>query len=358
MSGSIHRFFLAWVVTTMGLALVSGITSPASADEAKKEEKKELIVGKWYPSLETGLAFTQGSYSDNWNGGDKGSIVWALIANGTLENQMVPKANWRNTLKLAFGQTHQQKANDSGGRYWEVPQKSTDLIDFESLLRLTLGSYVDPFAAFAFQSQFQDVSDPFGRKLAFNPMQFKESAGIARKFIDTEDKALLSRVGFAFRQNSRKTFVDVEEPLTTSTKTDATNDGGIEWVTDYKTKVLEKKVSWTSKLTVYQPVFYSGRSALKDLSASYLQANGIDPDVAALSTQISSDWENIWSSQITKIISVGLYMRWIYDAYDNSVKPLPTPEGGISNPEAVHFGVRKAGQFKETLSIGITYRFL
>ena len=271
---------------------------------------------------------------------------------------MAPKANWRNTLKLAFGQTHQQKANDSGSRFWETPQKSTDLIDFESLLRLTLGKYVDPFAAIAFQSQFQDASDPLGRKLTLNPMQFKESAGIARKFIDTEERALLSRVGFAFRQSTRKTFTDMEVPLTTSTKTDATNDGGIEWVTDYKAKILEKRISWTSKLTVYQPVFYSEKSALDDLSASFLETNGIDADVASLSTRVSSDWENIWSSQITKIISVGLYTRWIYDAYDNSVKPLPTPEGGISNPEAVRGGVRKAGQFKETMSIGVTYRFL
>ncbi len=188
MFGSIQRYLLAGVATTMVLGICFGVVSTASAEEAKKEEKKELIVGKWYPNLEAGLAFTQGTYSDNWNGGDKGSIVWALIANGTLENQMNQKANWRNTLKLAFGQTHQQKADSSGGRYWETPQKSTDLIDFESLLRLTLGGFVDPFASFAFQSQFQDASDPFGRKLAFNPMQFKESAGIARKFIDTEER--------------------------------------------------------------------------------------------------------------------------------------------------------------------------
>jgi hypothetical protein len=359
MLGSIRRALLAGILTTMGFGLATGIVFPALAEEAKKEdEKKELIVGKWYPTLETGLAFTQGTYTDNWNGGDKGSIVWTLIANSSLENQLTPKANWRNTLKLAFGQTHQQKADTTGSRYWERPQKSTDLIDLESLMRLTLGAFVDPFAAFAFQSQFQDASDPFGRKLAFNPMQFKESAGIARKIIDTDESALLSRVGFTFRQNARKTYLDMEQPLTRSTKSERTNDGGFEWVTDYKSKILEDRISWTSKLIVYQPVFYSGKSALEDLTGDFLLTNGIDPDVAELSTRVSSDWENIWSSQITKVLSVDLYTRWVYDAYDNSVKPLPTPEGGITNPEAVRGAVRRAGQFKETLSIGLTFRFL
>jgi hypothetical protein len=88
-----------------------------------------------------------------------------------------------------------------------------------------------------------------------------------------------------------------------------------------------------------------------------LAAQRIDPDVAALSTRASLDWENIWTSQITKILSVSLYTRWIYDPYDNSVKPIPAAAGALTNQEAVRRAVRKAGQFKETLSIGVTYRF-
>ena len=90
-------------------------------------------------ALEAGLALTQGSYSNNWAGGDKGSIIWTLIANGSVENQLDPKANWLNTLKLAYGQTSQQKADPTGARYWETPQKSTDLINYESLLADTIG---------------------------------------------------------------------------------------------------------------------------------------------------------------------------------------------------------------------------
>jgi len=73
---------------------------------------------------------------------------------------------------------------------------------------------------------------------------------------------------------------------------------------------------------------------------------------------ISTDWENIFTSQITKLISVNLYTRWIYDKYDNTVKPIAAMGGGLSNADAVRAAIRTAGQFKETLSIGITYRFL
>ena len=351
----IRSALIALPAVSAGLILVAGLISRANAEEAKKEEKKELIVGRWYPSLEGGFAFTQGTYTDNWYGGDKGSIVWTLIANGLLENQLDPKANWRNTLKLAFGQTHQQKADPSGARYWETPQKSTDIIDFESLLRLTLGGFVDPFASIAYQSQFQDATDVGGRKLALNPMLVKESAGIARKILDTQDRTLLSRLGFAFRQNSRRTFT--EGAPSAKTKSDNTNDGGFEWVTDYKAKILQNRIGWTSKFTAYQPLFYSGKTDLKDLADAYLEAQGIDRDVAKLSTQVSADWENIWTSQITKMISVSLYTRWIYDAYDNSVRPIPATGGELANPEGVRGAVRRAGQFKETLSIGITYRF-
>lgn len=174
---------------------------------------------------------------------------------------------------------------------------------------------------------------------------------------------MLSRLGFAFRQSSRKLFVYAHPDFAgtddaRSTKSEATNDGGIEWVTDYKAKILEKKISWTSKLTVYQPVFYSGKKALEDLAPEFLAENRIDSDVEKLSTMVSTDWENIFTSQITKMISVNLYTRWVYDAYDNSVKPLPLDEGHLSNPLDVLKAIRKSGQFKETLGINIVYRFL
>ncbi|MBD3160548.1 MAG: DUF3078 domain-containing protein [Candidatus Latescibacteria bacterium] len=340
----------------LGLAVCLVPAAAPAQDDAGDGEKRELVVGKWYPMLETGLNLTQSAYSDNWAGGDKGSIVWTWILNATLENQIDPKVNWYNMLKLAYGQTHQQSVDPEGERRWDEPEKSTDLIDYETIFRFTLGGFVDPFASGRFESQFQDASDPFGRTLALNPLKFKESAGIAKMFFDEEDRSLLSRLGFSFRQSVRRQFES--DPPEDATTSETANDGGIEWITDFKTRILNDRVAWTSKLGFYQPLFYSGKDELEDLTDSQLAAARLPDDVVDYTTTVDIDWENIFTTQITEVISVNLYTRWVYDKYENSVLPLLDDAGDVSNPGAVRGAIRKAGQFKQTLAIGITYRLL
>lgn len=65
-----------------GLLLLAGSAVTARGEDKPDEKKRVLEVGKWYPGLEAGLTMTQSSYTDNWRGGDKGSVVWALIAQG------------------------------------------------------------------------------------------------------------------------------------------------------------------------------------------------------------------------------------------------------------------------------------
>jgi len=320
-----------------------------------RAEDRVLEEGKWYPSMESGVTLTQSAYSDNWAGGDNGSIVWTFITNAGLESQLNSKLHWNNTLKLAYGQTSEQAVGEDGERQWSRPEKSTDLIDLESVVRFTLGGWVDPFASLRIESQFADASDPFGRTLGFNPIKIKESAGIAKQILDEEERSLLTRLGFAFRQSSRK-FYEAAPPEE-STFTESTNDGGLEWVTDYKNKILDDKVSWTSKLTFYQPVFFSGKDDLESFTAQELADLGLDSDIADFGTTLDVDWENIFTTQITEIISVQLYVRYIYDKYDNTVKPV-LEDGTLTNPGVVGAAVRKAGQFKQTLAIGVTYRFL
>jgi hypothetical protein len=347
---TLKRTAMGWGLPVL-LLLAAGLPPPARADEKAVHE-----VGHWYPTAETGLNLTQSSYSDNWSGGDKGSVVWSWIFNGTLKNQFSEKVNWSNELKLAYGQTHQQVEDAQGRRAWGKPEKSTDLIDFETIFRFTLGGWVDPYASGRFQSLFEDASDPLGRTLSFNPLKFQESAGIARQFIDEENRTLLIRLGLALRQSARRLFVD--DTPGSATRTVTGNDGGLEWTTDYKTKVLEDRVTWTAKLTFYKPLFYSGHDDLADQTGAQLAAVGLDPNIADYTTTLDIDWENIFTTQITKLISVNLYVRWVYDKYDNTVLPELNDAGELSNVEAIREAVRKAGQFKQTLALGITYRFL
>lgn len=341
-----------WIFKTLVVAFVFLSLSAA----AFAGEEKQLEIGKWYPTLEAGVTLAQSAYSDNWAGGDKGSLVWTAILNSTLENQLNEKINWSNALKLAFGQTHQQRKASDGERRWDKPEKSTDLVEFDTIFRFTFGWHVDPYVSGRFESQFLDASDPAGRNLTLNPVKFKEAAGFAEHFINEEDRVLMTRVGAALRQTSRRLFTDPSP--STSTESKMTHDGGIEWVTDYKTKIFEDRVSWTSKLIVYQPLFYSEKSKFEDLGPDSLVAWGIDADIADYTTVVDIDWDNIFTTQITKVISVNLYVRWVYDKYDNSVPPKVDAAGNLTNPADVIGATRKAGQFKQTLAIGLTYRFL
>jgi hypothetical protein len=345
------------------LALLVAPAGVARA-QAEPEAKKQKEIGRWYPKVEAGLNLSQSSYSDNWAGGDLSSFIWTAILNASAENRLSPRLDWSNTLKLSYGQTHQQEETDDGKREWRRPDKSTDLIDLESILRFTLGGFIDPYVSARFESQFQDASDPFGRTLALNPLRLEESVGLSRKFLDEEDRDLLIRVGFSLRETSRLLYREpvapdmVPDPLSESTRRESTLDGGLKWVTDYKSNILSGRVSWTSKLTFFQPLFYSAGDRFDELTAAELEGLDVSPDVKDFTTTIDVDWENILTTQITKLLSVNLYLRWVYDKYDNSVPPVLDDAGGLSNPVDVSTAIRKKGQFKQTLAIGITYRFL
>ncbi len=99
----------------------------------------------WSKSVDANLILTQNAYSNNWAGTEVGVLSWVFNSNSLFEKQISAKLNNKNTLKLAFGQTTNQVNVNDTLKQWASPVKSTDLIDFESLLRFTLGVLVDPF---------------------------------------------------------------------------------------------------------------------------------------------------------------------------------------------------------------------
>ena len=329
------------------VGLVLGLALPALA-----QDKPETPMGVWQKEVKLGLNILQSSYSQNWNGGEKGSVVWTGNVDARLEKQFSETANWRNTLKLAYGQTHKQERDGNNQLYWQKPDKTDDIIDFESMFRWTLSSGWDPFVAFNFTSLFEDLTDAQGRSQNFNPMTFKESAGMSRKIIDTEKRQLLTRIGIAFIQNKRSFFLD---PLPSTEKTSETStEVAAEWITEYKVGALDGRVDWESKLTLTQPFSYSGKSTFED---GFTTVQPLPEDVANYTTTLDADWENTFTANITKVISVKVFMRWVYDKYDNTVKPVVDDGGNLANEADVQNAIRKAGQFKQTLALGFGYTF-
>jgi hypothetical protein len=267
----------------------------------------------WKKQLDLNLTLTQNSYSDNWTGGEAGNISWVANAKSGFEKKHSEKLISKTTSKFSFGQTH---AQDKETKDWAKPEKSTDLIDIETLARFTLQVWVDPYLALRFESQFLDNSYP-ELKRYLNPKKITESVGISRQFYKTEKNEILSRLGLALRQIITEDIADTAQELT---EINSTNDGGIESVTDVQL-ALSDKISYTSKLSLYKALFYSESDQVKGTpQEDYWK----EPD---------ANWENTVSVSVAKYVTVSLYAQLLYDKE-----------------------IDKKGRFKETLSLGLTYK--
>lgn len=321
-------------------------------DAASAEESKVLEPGPWKFGTTLGLNLSQSAFSNNWSGGDRGSFVWVLNSDLTAGRQFSKKFNLANQLQLAYGQTSKQTPDpdDPDELRWESPEKSTDLIQEESVGRFTLGAFVDPYLAFRLDSQFLDQSSPLG-SIGFNPVKLTESGGIARVFEKTEKSELITRLGLGFRQAFRKSFTgDGLEKVSTST-----NDGGIEWQTTAVKPLSKERILYKGKLLVFAPVFFSESGALDDFDQVALEFDPDREEVAGFWRVPDVNFQNTFTAQITKLLAVSLYAQFVYDKFDAAtrVDPSLAPEAQIA---AVDAGIRKAMQFKENLAVGLTYQ--
>jgi hypothetical protein len=300
------------------LLFAGAALSPAAAESADTVETEELKQPEgWQLASEINLTLTQNAYSDNWTGDETGAISWALNSNTKAENQLTATLNSSNTLKLAFGQTH---AQDSETKEWAPPTKSTDLVDFESVLRFTYGWAVDPFVAGRIETQFLDKSDTLKTRV-LNPVTFTESVGVARMLIEDEQRQWSVRIGAALRQQLDRDALPEESG--TERENVVTNDSGLEFVSALRTPLAGDAITWTSDLRVFQ--------ALYDSESEELEGTSEEDDWKSADL----NWENTLSADITEHIVVSLYLQMLYDKeLDDDVR------------------------FKETLSLGLSFRML
>ncbi len=277
----------------------------------------------WKTSVVFDLTVTQNAYSDSWEGGEAGSVNWVSNLNSSAEKQLSPSFNYKSTLKLSFGQTFSQKflIDTLGNEYknWEKPQKSTDLIDWENVGRITKNWFVDPYIAFRLESQFVDATID-AKKIYLNPMLLTESAGIARKLYAKDKSEITSRLGFAIRQKTIKTPVTVDG-INWTTTSETLTDGGFESVTDVKF-VFNEDLQWTCKLTLYKAISSSDTEGLEPGTEDYWKA-------------VDVNFENRIVATITKIVSVNFFTQFLYDKE-----------------------VSTQGRFKETLGLGVTFNLM
>ena len=274
------------------------------------------IAQAWGLSADLNLTLTQNSYSDNWTGGESGSVTWQFNSNSSAEKQLNRWINNKNTLKLLFGQTHNQ---DKDSKKWLSPVKSTDLIDLESTLRFAFGKFVDPIFAVRLITQFLDQSDPAQDRWV-NPLDITETIGIARVWLKDEKREWIVRVGGGFREQIDR---DALDPDTGIRETETKTMGGFEFVNDVTMPLAKEKITYTSKLAVFQSVYYAESDELKGLPN---EDDWKYPDV---------NFENILSVHLAKYLIMNFYLQLLYDRE-----------------------IDLAGRFKQTMSLGFTYKLL
>lgn len=254
-----------------------------------------LQAEAWKLDSNMSLTLSQSAFSDSWVGTELSNITWVANSTTTAEKQLKSWLQNKNTLKLAFGQTHNQKtrldANMNPEKYWEHPEKSTDKIDFESMFRFTTQGWVDPFLAGRFESQFLDLSQAETRIV--NPMLFTETAGIIRSFIDEENRLFTTRLGAAFREKIDR---DVMISLTEK-ETQTTVDGGLEMVSEYKQKIqMPLQMDFRSRLQLYQALF---NSKSDELNEDWKSTDMV--------------WENVLTTKLFGLVSANLIFELRYD---------------------------------------------
>jgi hypothetical protein len=271
-----------------------------------------LCADPWIYSADASFLVNGSTYSDNWVGGEVGTLAWKFLSNSMAEKQINPKMNNKNTLVLLFGQTYNQ---DIESKSWSSPLESDDKIDLESVLRFTLGWVLDPVIAGRMQSQFYDNRDPDNSRYV-NPINLTESFGVARAIFKSEKQELIVRAGTGFKQSIDRGVLD----SLSQKSTEISNEGGLELVTDLTTRFADDRITYKSKLSVFEALFKKDGEAVG--GENYWKY----PDI---------DWENTLSGEITKYLTVNLYLQLLYDR-EITEKP----------------------RYRQSLAVGLTYKLL
>jgi len=285
--------------------LLTAIPSLAEVDTSKVPIKKMTFD----------FTTTQTSYSDSWVGGEAGSFNWVSNLNAYTRSFLGEKYEARNRLKLSYGQTLSQ---DAETKQWNRPQKSTDQIDFESMGIFLSEWHVNPYAAFRLESQFYDGRNR-NKKLFLSPLVLTESAGATKELYKKDTEFIFTRLGFALKQTFTKSIVDTLA-LTTDTGTD--NEAGLESVSEAEL-LLHRNIRYNGKLSLFKAFAYSKSDEFKGTPE---ENNWKAVDV---------NFENSFNAAVTKIISVNLYLQFLYDKE-----------------------ISKKGRIKETIALGFTFRMI
>jgi hypothetical protein len=200
----------------------------------------------WKHSLVAGLTLTQIAFT-NWAAGGQNALSWTTFLEGkSVKDQEM--TNWTTSYKFGFGQT---RLGNQGLR------KTDDKIDLETILTYRMGTYINPYAAATFKSQFAKgfkYDDDAGTKTAvsqfFDPAYLTQSVGVGYQ----PTPEVKTRFGVALREVIADKFATIyTDDFETINEIEKSRvDGGLESVTDVELK-LDENLLFTSRLELFAP---------------------------------------------------------------------------------------------------------
>ena len=255
------------------------------------------VKSEWKHSVVSALTLTQVSFSD-WAQGGENALAWTLTLEGKSELDRA-NLNWNNTYKFAYGQT-KLGAGDL--------KKTDDKIDLSSVLTMKYGAYVNPYLGATFKSQFDKGVKYAGTTKVtvsqfFDPGYFTQSAGVGYQPIPQ----IKTRLGAALREILSAKYGYADDAKTTALEKSKV-EGGMESVTEIEWKI-EDNILFTSKIEMFAP--------FKTFDEVVMRG------------------DNTLAMKVSKYVTTNLNVQFI-----NEKKVTPRT------------------QFKETLSLGISYTLL
>lgn len=254
----------------------------------------------WKHTLISTVTLTQVSYTD-WAAGGDNALAYAAIADGKSVDDQI-NTNWATSYKFAFGQAR------LGGKGL---RKTDDRIDLETVLTYKLGTYINPYTAGTFKTQFTEGfkynDDGTSTRVShlMDPAYATQSVGVGYQPV----KEVKTRLGFALRETFADRYAAVysDDPETPELETTKI-EGGLESVTEAEAKV-DDNILFKSKLELFAP--------FKQLDVIVMRM------------------DNTLSAAISKYFNVNLNVQLINER-----------------------AITPRTQVKETLSLGFTYKLL
>jgi len=271
-------------------ALLCLAAAPALAQE-------EAPASPWSHKLVGAANATQVQLKD-WSQGGEDAVAWTVSFDGQSDYES-DRYNWANTYQFAFGQT---KLGSGGVR------KTDDRIDLSSTLTYKLGTFLNPYVAATFKTQFARgyvyEPDEVAISQILDPAYITQTAGVGYEPMPEVN----TRLGLGLREVVTRDYPRYADDPETDDIEEVSVDGGLESVSNAAWQ-LRENLRLTSKLEIFAPLTDFGGTVVRSNSrltvkvSEYVNVN--------LNLEIVQDDKASDEVQVKQVLALGLTYAFI-----------------------------------------------